>query len=1112
MRLRLLTFLSVITITISAAFLLPYTIDLDAQRDQIAKQISRDTGMDVTLQGPIGLRILPKPALKFENVLTTKSERSTGQNISLVIAAGTVEMGVSLLALLDGELKVRDVALGQAKVRVVGLEDASGIMRALRLFPAPVVMFSDLQLVLTQSEGAALRFDHLNGKISADATDGPFRITLNRQGRGIQPLSLDARIGSFVTNRLPLRLVARAGTSSVVKFNGFLNQRPNAMVEGEVSIIDRRLLPEFLAKMALQTAHLPSQAASMNGLIQITQTGFFADNLEIGGLNTKFQSQLRGLWPKVKGRAVQVSARLSADEIDLDLIQPFPSINASPAALTSGPITPPMERADEQHDQLASLLPAIDIDARVLAGRFSLGEEVGRNLVIDFATLKKGIRLNRLSADLPFNSSILAAAEITGLGRAVRLSGDMAVRSSDSLAALLWLGTQFGYDLSFVAETVDEPSVQRTGLVTEFAVGPEAIRLTGLAGRIGDEQIELDLMMSRTEALSGHLDLRLSQANLAILGLMEDMKLSRQSPFFPLDLPVRKWLETVLNPTRDIRDFSFTLRSNDVRAEDIKLGPMVVSGRIAGDRLDLRRLQFENYLDSRVALTGTLHHDGQAVDGSLDVTLDTLDASQILAPLKTGLKPFFFDISGPLALTSTWLLTARDHPDWPNAIITGSGRAGELKVDFDMRTPVRDFVLDAAGTRFELALKGSGSELSARLGLPIPRTSDEEAVLSLSSDAQPGSVSVLEAGLTLNDDQFSLSGAMRPGPTGRRVEGRLIGSGANILPYLGLVRDTGDGVAFDGDAQIVLRQDGISFSNIDLGLGAGRLTGEGAVDFTALRSNLTANMLIDALDLDPFLPHFSSQTGWSENEIAWGMLGASDANLQIRLANAAFLGLPIDDLRANIRLVEGVLEAPDIIADFLGGQVEFDLQAEGGELTPSFTAAGNFTTLQPEALLTLAYDRAIIRAPMSGNFALQGRGKSTRDIFASLAGAAQVEVLEGSFNLFNMRQLRNAVANSEGGSQNVVPEALFWQGQEYFNRGLGVFTFRDGRLETSAAELLRSNDRVLGKIGGQFDFVERWVSARAQFYDAAGSDMLTIDMSDTIDAPAFNVLWSAALQ
>ena len=165
-------------------------------------------------------------------------------------------------------------------------------------------------------------------------------------------------------------------------------------------------------------------------------------------------------------------------------------------------------------------------------------------------------------------------------------------------------------------------------------------------------------------------------------------------------------------------------------------------------------------------MTGSLRHDGQASDGALDIVVDTPDASRLLAPLLVAVEPLYLDVSRPLSLASNLRLPARNDPDWPNVDIAGKGKLGNLDIDLEIRTPVRDLTLDAAGTRLVLTLKGSANEMTARLGLPVTRAPEQSAVLSLSTNAQPGSVSRLEAELAVDKDLFSLSGAVRPGPRG----------------------------------------------------------------------------------------------------------------------------------------------------------------------------------------------------------------------------------------------------------------------------------------------------------------------------------------------------------
>ena len=83
----------------------------------------------------------------------------------------------------------------------------------------------------------------------------------------------------------------------------------------------------------------------------------------------------------------------------------------------------------------------------------------------------------------------------------------------------------------------------------------------------------------------------------------------------------------------------------------------------------------------------------------------------------------------------------------------------------------------------------------------------------------------------------------------------------------------------------------------------------------------------------------------------------------------------------------------------------------------------------------------------------------------------------------------------------MLGETYFWNGGEAFSRGLGLFTLRDGRVETSALELIRQGDRLLAKISGNVDLVEQRVDAKSEFYNSLGRSTLRVDLTDALDAP-----------
>ena len=116
-----------------------------------------------------------------------------------------------------------------------------------------------------------------------------------------------------------------------------------------------------------------------------------------------------------------------------------------------------------------------------------------------------------------------------------------------------------------------------------------------------------------------------------------------------------------------------------------------------------------------------------------------------------------------------------------------------------------------------------------------------------------------------------------------------------------------------------------------------------------------------------------------------------------------------------------------------------------------------------------------------------------------------MEIRSGTFDAFNVAQLRNGLGAFDDRPQNELAEAYFWKGRETFSRGLGLLTLREGRLETSALEILRQDNRLLAKMSGYVDFVEQRLNVQSQFYNSVGRKALSVGLTDAIDAPRYAI-------
>ncbi|MBB4199509.1 hypothetical protein CCR94_01375 [Rhodoblastus sphagnicola] len=189
-----LTYLGIGLILVLTALLgAPYVVDFDAHRARFAEEISRATGAEARLDGPIDFRVLPTPYFSARNI-SLKGPLGT-------LKAEKAEFELSLPALLQGLLTFTSAELTHFALEVnadlLRRPGASAHFENLTLHDGRISVFHAQKPLLT------LEHVDLAGRISN--LDGPYdgRGTFRAQGRTIgYSLSSDV----FNGDRLPLKL------------------------------------------------------------------------------------------------------------------------------------------------------------------------------------------------------------------------------------------------------------------------------------------------------------------------------------------------------------------------------------------------------------------------------------------------------------------------------------------------------------------------------------------------------------------------------------------------------------------------------------------------------------------------------------------------------------------------------------------------------------------------------------------------------------------------------------------------------------------------------------------------------------------------------------------
>src|ERR1700732_1593614 len=90
----------------SVALIAPYLIDWSAQRGEIEARLSAITGADVTLTGPVELRVLPTPYLALGEGLVS-APGPDGAKLSFASA----RLELALVQLASGQIRFSDIRL-----------------------------------------------------------------------------------------------------------------------------------------------------------------------------------------------------------------------------------------------------------------------------------------------------------------------------------------------------------------------------------------------------------------------------------------------------------------------------------------------------------------------------------------------------------------------------------------------------------------------------------------------------------------------------------------------------------------------------------------------------------------------------------------------------------------------------------------------------------------------------------------------------------------------------------------------------------------------------------------------------------------------------------------
>lgn len=404
---RLLVILLVFAFAIiGAAFVLPSLIPGDALRGRVEQAASEALGRQVTLEGDIGLRLLPSVQVRATQASIANAEGFSGDPFAQM---SEMRFALALAPLLSRTIEVQEFVLVEPTIRLESRGGANnwslgapspdaaaapasntGFVRQPGALPFEA-SFGDVRvidgLVIYSDESQTRRIEDFNLQVALPGVDRPLQLSGGFSADG-RPMSFDAGLGSlrafFEGGRTPVNL-EMTGALADISFAGDILEGEAVAFEGEAEIrLPLRALARYLGNDLpesdiFQTFRASTMLSGAPGRITLTDAEIGFDDISAAG-------DLRLDYDRVRPL---VSGTLTTPR--LDLTPYIPAESSSGGAASGGGGVGPWS---EEPIDLAPLT-TIDADLTVRADTF-----IARDIQADDVTVDLDLTNGRLVSTL----------------------------------------------------------------------------------------------------------------------------------------------------------------------------------------------------------------------------------------------------------------------------------------------------------------------------------------------------------------------------------------------------------------------------------------------------------------------------------------------------------------------------------------------------------------------------------------------------------------------------------------------------------------------------------------------------------------------------------------
>ena len=743
-----------LVVAVLGLLLAPFVVDWNGYRADLEAYGKKLTGREVTVEGPISARLFPWPRLTAEKIAVANPPALGPETFA---TAERITIRMTLAGLLQGGIDVESIEVEQPTVTFERLETGEGnwqfvpsedlrrsdILSRVRLdqisFTGGTLAFRD------RRRGETVMLHDVKADVSSPGIAGPWRLRAHTTYND-RPIDISLNTGSHQQGepfRFGVSVASTDGSGLAYAFDGGIL---NGITEGQVRV----------APAAADTGKTDAEGSIRPLAFTAKVKGDFEsiafDDIEISRIGPEESGAIAtGSATLRLGSKIAAAADLKAAMLDVDALAGAQSRNILREAGGLAVL-----------GNLLGMLPAdMSLAAKLEVTALKTGGQTLDNVGLALEADRGELRIGRLTAGLPGRSEVLFKGVFLPGASGGELSGELAVETSDLREMTLWLWPETRESLG----PMWSGNRGRLRLQTQISLTPARVRLANTDFELDGERGKGAL--SVTSAGGGAIDLALESSRF-------DLDAYAPQGIPALSVAARQgagsFLAFVL-PKADAPDLKLQVKAKELALNAVTARDVTIDLQSGPSGLDLRALDIGSVGGARVAASGLILDIGKGADGSLGISVEAGDPSELIRLL---------GLAGSEGL-----------PQWA----VGLGET-ELRASLAVKPASEgsELFFRASGNAGDLSVAGQGTvspalALSGKLAVTAPNSGRVLSLFGLTprgADAEPGALSIDVSGTVA--EGFTTTAAVQA-------------HGAR-LDYRGAVQPAAEGYGLAGDVSL----------------------------------------------------------------------------------------------------------------------------------------------------------------------------------------------------------------------------------------------------------------------------------------------------------------------